>query len=88
MTTATFQIWRGDAKAGAFSSYSTQVHEGMVVLDAVHQIQAESANETEKAQRLPVAMVAGFAALWRRRSPPVSRTRPTGKLSRSTPMPM
>ena len=45
MPTATFRIWRGDAKGGAFEDYATDVSEGMVVLDAVHQIQAESAND-------------------------------------------
>jgi succinate dehydrogenase / fumarate reductase iron-sulfur subunit len=45
MSTATFQIWRGDATGGAFKDYTTTVSEGMVVLDAVHQIQAESAND-------------------------------------------
>src|SRR5439155_1424524 len=39
-TTATFQIWRGDPRGGAFHDYTTPVSEGMVVLDAVHQIQA------------------------------------------------
>ena len=43
--TATFQIWRGDAQAGKFEDYSAEVSEGMVVLDAVHQIQAEKAND-------------------------------------------
>lgn len=42
---ATFRIWRGDANGGEFESYTTEVSEGMVVLDAVHQIQAESAND-------------------------------------------
>jgi succinate dehydrogenase / fumarate reductase, iron-sulfur subunit len=42
---ATFRIWRGDAKAGAFVDYTTEIAEGMVVLDAVHKIQAESAND-------------------------------------------
>jgi succinate dehydrogenase / fumarate reductase iron-sulfur subunit len=42
---ATFRIWRGDARGGAFQDYTTHVSEGMVVLDAVHQIQAESAND-------------------------------------------
>ena len=42
---ATFQIWRGDASDGKFETYSTEIAEGMVVLDAVHQIQAEQANE-------------------------------------------
>jgi succinate dehydrogenase / fumarate reductase, iron-sulfur subunit len=45
MTTATFRIWRGDATAGEFKDYPTGVSEGMVVLDAVHQIQAEQAND-------------------------------------------
>ena len=45
MTTATFRIWRGASTGGAFKDYSTEVSEGMVVLDAVHQIQAESAND-------------------------------------------
>src|SRR5437763_16508148 len=44
-TTATFQIWRGDPRGGAFHDYTTPVSEGMVVLDAVHQIQAEQAND-------------------------------------------
>jgi succinate dehydrogenase / fumarate reductase iron-sulfur subunit len=42
---ATFRIWRGDKKGGAFKDYGTEVSEGMVVLDAVHKIQAESAND-------------------------------------------
>ena len=45
MTTATFKIWRGDAEGGDFKDYDTEITEGMVVLDAVHQIQAESAND-------------------------------------------
>ena len=45
MATATFRIWRGDREAGAFKDYTTEVSEGMVVLDAVHQIQAEQAND-------------------------------------------
>jgi succinate dehydrogenase / fumarate reductase iron-sulfur subunit len=40
---ATFRIWRGDASGGAPRDYTTEVSEGMVVLDAVHQVQAESA---------------------------------------------
>jgi succinate dehydrogenase / fumarate reductase iron-sulfur subunit len=44
-TTATFRIWRGDAQHGQFEDYSTSVSEGMVVLDAVHQIQAQTAND-------------------------------------------
>jgi succinate dehydrogenase / fumarate reductase iron-sulfur subunit len=43
MATATFRIWRGDRKTGELRDYRTEASEGMVVLDAVHQIQAESA---------------------------------------------
>jgi succinate dehydrogenase / fumarate reductase iron-sulfur subunit len=44
MAQATFRIWRTDGSGGgAFKDYPTEVTEGMVVLDAVHQIQAESA---------------------------------------------
>jgi succinate dehydrogenase / fumarate reductase iron-sulfur subunit len=42
---ATFQIWRGDRKGGEFRPYTTEVSEGMVVLDAIHQIQAEQASD-------------------------------------------
>jgi succinate dehydrogenase / fumarate reductase iron-sulfur subunit len=43
MPTATFQIWRGDEKGGRFHEYTAEVVEGMVVLDAIHSIQAEQA---------------------------------------------
>jgi len=42
---ATFRIWRGDQKGGQFQDYQAEVSEGMVVLDAVHQIQATQAND-------------------------------------------
>jgi succinate dehydrogenase iron-sulfur subunit len=42
---ATFRIWRGDPKGGRFQDYTAEVGEGMVVLDAVHQIQATQAND-------------------------------------------
>ena len=44
-TKATFSIWRGDADGGKFEDYPTEVSEGMVVLDAVHNIQAAQAND-------------------------------------------
>jgi succinate dehydrogenase iron-sulfur subunit len=44
-THARFRIWRGEAGRGEFHEYSTEVSEGMVVLDAVHKIQAEQAND-------------------------------------------
>lgn len=45
MPLATFQIQRGEASDSQLVSYSTEVSEGMVVLDAVLQIQAEQAND-------------------------------------------
>jgi succinate dehydrogenase / fumarate reductase iron-sulfur subunit len=46
MTTATFRIWRGEPQQqGGFEDYTTEISEGMVVLDAVHRIQAEQAND-------------------------------------------
>jgi len=45
MPVATFRIWRGDAKGGQFQNYTTEVAEGMVVLDAVCRIQAEQAGD-------------------------------------------
>src|SRR5262245_66614336 len=43
MSTATFKIWRGDPRRGEFRDYTTEVAEGMVVLDAVHEIQRTQA---------------------------------------------
>jgi succinate dehydrogenase / fumarate reductase, iron-sulfur subunit len=45
MARATFRVWRGGREGGAFEDYATEVTEGMVVLDAVHNIQAESASD-------------------------------------------
>ena len=45
MKTATFRIRRGGSEGGELVDYQTGISEGMVVLDAVHQIQAESASD-------------------------------------------
>jgi succinate dehydrogenase / fumarate reductase iron-sulfur subunit len=45
MGQAAFRIWRGDKTAGQFMEYKAEISEGMVVLDAVHQIQATQAND-------------------------------------------
>ena len=42
---ATFRVWRGDRTGGRLVDYTTTVAPGMVVLDAIHQIQAEQAND-------------------------------------------
>jgi succinate dehydrogenase / fumarate reductase iron-sulfur subunit len=44
-TQATFRIWRGDPAGGQFQDYTTPIEEGMVVLDAVHRIQAQQATD-------------------------------------------
>jgi succinate dehydrogenase / fumarate reductase iron-sulfur subunit len=41
----TFSIWRGADGAGAFKDYTVETNDGMVVLDAVHKIQADQAND-------------------------------------------
>jgi succinate dehydrogenase / fumarate reductase iron-sulfur subunit len=44
MSSATFRIWRSDGQeAGGFRDYPVNVVPGMVVLDAVHQVQASQA---------------------------------------------
>src|SRR5438045_9505527 len=43
--TVQFKIWRGDANGGEFRDYTTECSEGMVVLDAVHDIQRTQAND-------------------------------------------
>jgi succinate dehydrogenase / fumarate reductase, iron-sulfur subunit len=45
MATATFRIWRGEKGRGKFQDYIAEIADGMVVLDAVHQIQAEQAGD-------------------------------------------
>ena len=44
-STRSFQIWRGEKGNGKFVEFTTDVVEGMVVLDAVHEIQAKQAND-------------------------------------------
>ncbi|HET9425949.1 MAG TPA: succinate dehydrogenase/fumarate reductase iron-sulfur subunit [Gemmatimonadaceae bacterium] len=44
-STRTFRIWRGADGGGEFREYRQDVVEGMVVLDAVHEIQATQAND-------------------------------------------
>ena len=38
-----FDVWRGDSSGGTFKRYDTAIDDGMVVLDAIHDIQAEQA---------------------------------------------
>jgi len=43
MADATFKVFRGDRNAGAFVEYTVPIAPGMVVLDAIHYIQAHQA---------------------------------------------
>mgnify|MGYP003328966435 CR=1 FL=1 len=45
MATTTFRIWRGEKANGEFVEYKTEITPGMVVLDAVHKIKDEAAND-------------------------------------------
>jgi len=45
MAKATFRIWRGNKDGGNFKDYTIETDQGMVVLDAVHRVQAEQAND-------------------------------------------
>ncbi len=43
--TRQFKLWRGADGTGDFTEYTTETNDGMVVLDAIHKIQAEQAND-------------------------------------------
>ncbi|MBT3648722.1 MAG: succinate dehydrogenase/fumarate reductase iron-sulfur subunit [Flavobacteriales bacterium] len=45
MAKRNFQIYRGTKESGELAYYETDVSEGMVVLDVIHKIQAEQAND-------------------------------------------
>ena len=45
MKSATFRVWRGERGEGRFEDYETEISSGMVVLDALHEIQAEQAGD-------------------------------------------
>ena len=45
MSTRIFKVWRGDKSGGQLVDYKVDVQEGMVVLDAIHQIQREQAHD-------------------------------------------
>ena len=45
MSLRNFKIYRGDDERGELVSYQCEVSEGMVVLDVIHRIQADQAND-------------------------------------------
>ncbi len=45
MDKRTFRVYRGDNERGELKSYEVEINEGMVVLDVIHQIQAEQEND-------------------------------------------
>ncbi|WP_446039801.1 succinate dehydrogenase/fumarate reductase iron-sulfur subunit [Streptomyces sp. SID1121] len=42
---ARFRVWRGDAAGGELTDFAVEVHDGEVVLDIVHRIQATQATD-------------------------------------------
>jgi succinate dehydrogenase / fumarate reductase iron-sulfur subunit len=44
-TTVTLRIWRGDGEGGAFRDFEVEAHEGEVLLDVLHRVQATQAND-------------------------------------------
>ena len=45
MTFRNFKIWRGDVSGGEFRDYQVEIEPGMVVLDAIHRVQASLATD-------------------------------------------
>jgi succinate dehydrogenase / fumarate reductase iron-sulfur subunit len=45
MAKRVFKVWRGDIGGGDFTQFDTEVDPGMVVLDVLHRIQAQQAND-------------------------------------------
>jgi len=45
MSMLVFKVWRGNKDGGQFKEYKVEVEEGMVVLDAIHQIQRTQAGD-------------------------------------------
>src|SRR5882762_11197482 len=45
MAKRVFKVWRGDLGGGDFVPFDTEVDPGMVVLDVLHPIQAQQAND-------------------------------------------
>ncbi len=40
-----FRVWRGNESGGEFKTYTAEIEPGMVVLDVLHRVQAEQAND-------------------------------------------
>src|SRR5690348_10126769 len=45
MSKRVFRVWRGDQQGGEFKTFEIEVDPGMVVLDVLHRIQAQQAND-------------------------------------------
>src|SRR6266498_262686 len=45
MSTRTFNVWRGNKEGGDWKTFEVKVDPGMVVLDVLHRIQANDAND-------------------------------------------
>src|ERR1700730_16776548 len=85
-TTATFRIWRGEGQSGKFEDYPTDVSEGMVVLDLVHHVQAEQANDLAVRWNCKAGKCGSRSADGNGAPRVVCRRRPRGKRSTSERM--
>jgi succinate dehydrogenase / fumarate reductase iron-sulfur subunit len=45
MSDRDFKVWRGNSEGGSFVDFKVPVDAGMVVLDALHRIQAREASD-------------------------------------------
>ena len=63
MSARTLRLWRGDAAGGEFVDYEVEVVTGMVVLDAVLEIQADQAPDLA----VPLELQGGQVRLVQRR---------------------
>ena len=94
MSKRTLEIWRGDPDGGEFVSYEVETEEGMVVLDAVLEIQASQAPDLAVRWNCKAAKCGSCSRRDQRQaaadvqdadSPPAARTRrsPSSRCRRS-----
>src|SRR2546428_11243320 len=75
MSTVVLQIFRGDTDGGQEQRFEVPSLEGMVVLDAVHYVQAHFANDLACRWNCKAAKCGSCRAEINRRPPPVCKTR-------------
>ena len=77
MNSATFKIWRTHPEGdGTYQTFTTEVSDGMVVLDAVHRIQAEQAPDLAVRWNCKAGKCGSCRFSWLRRVMHISRGLP------------